>query len=210
MQLSFLKKTILTYQAGGYEAAADILGIHHAKLVKVSSMSEARNKPCNGILLLGGQDINPFWYGEESRYNHTPSKDRDSIEWTLARRALGDNIPIMGICRGHQLLTVAAGGSLWQDITKQKVTKHHPGVHTVTAKDPLKRYLPELTVNSRHHQAVKTVPYGWKVLATSLDGVTEAVWKPGALGVQWHPEDLFYQNYHWHGLFEWFVNGLGA
>jgi putative glutamine amidotransferase len=208
MQLPLFKKNILTYPCSGLSEARDIFKLFNAKLEAVDDTERARRSRYDGVLLLGGVDISPFWYGEASTHSRPPQKDRDVVEWTLARRALADGKPIMGICRGHQMLAVAAGGSLYQDIYRQKVTKQHPGYHPITAKDPLCRYLPEQRVNSRHHQAVKVVPYGWKVLANSPDGIIEAIWRPGALGVQWHPEDLFYQNHRWHGLFGWFIEGL--
>jgi len=208
MQLPLFKKIILTYQSSGFSATADILNLFNVRLVAVATLTEARQKSCDGILLLGGQDINPFWYGEASTYSYQVNRDRDTVEWALTRRALTNGKPILGICRGCQMLTVAGGGALYQDIYKQKVTHKHPGQHLIEAKDPLRRYLPELKVNSRHHQAIKTVPYGWKVLATAPDGIIEAIWRPGALGIQWHPEDLFCQNHRWHGLFGWFVDGL--
>lgn len=209
MQLSLFSKTVLSYGCSGTAAAREALGVCGAKLQNVTTLKTARTARCDAILLLGGEDINPFWYGQEALYNFPPNKDRDTVEWTLARRALAEGIPIMGICRGCQMLAAAAGGGLWQDIHRQKIVKgRHPGRHRVMVKDPLSKYVPEPVVNSRHHQAIRVVPYGWKVVATSTDNIIEAIWRPGALGVQWHPEDLFFENHRWHGLFDWLVNGL--
>lgn len=207
MQIPLFKKTILTHPCLGASEVAQIFKFLNARLVEVDTVEAARKRKCDGILLLGGQDVNPFWYGEANLYSKPFDRDRDIVEWTLARRALSEHKPVMGICRGHQMLAVASGGSLYQDIRRQRVSKRHQPYHSIVAREPLRSRLPELRVNSRHHQAVKTVPYGFRVVATSLDGVIEAIWRPGALGVQWHPEDLFFTNHHWYGLFEWFVTG---
>lgn len=207
MQLSLFKKTYLAYPCSGFDRAEPIFRALNARLRPVETVEEARKTKCEGVLLLGGPDINPFWYGEDNLYSQPAHRDRDTVEWTLARRGLTDNKPIMGICRGMQMLAVASGGALWQDMTRQKVAKAHPAWHNVKVSRPLERYMASLYVNSRHHQALRTVPYGFKVLATSeKDGIIEAIWRPGALGVQWHPEDLFYQDHKWHGLFGWFVS----
>ena len=87
----------------------------------------------------------------------------------------------MGICRGMQMLTTAAGGSLYQDVNAQQGTAHrHQGVsHEIEAAPRLREHIPTTRVNSLHHQAVKTVPYGWETLATAPDGVIESIWRPG-------------------------------
>ena len=127
----------------------------------------------------------------------------------MTQRALTANKPVFGICRGHQILAVAAGGSLWQDIFERKVTGKHPSGHAlVNVHSPLDKYLPMLTVNSYHHQAVRRVPAGFRIMAQSTDGIIESIWRPGALGVQFHPEMMFPNDHRWIGLFRWFVAGL--
>jgi gamma-glutamyl-gamma-aminobutyrate hydrolase PuuD len=131
------------------------------------------------------------------------------IEWTLVRRALAMHVPIMGICRGHQMLTVATGGSLYQDIYTQTGRKRGSYRHHLTSvKKPLARYLPTQVVNSLHHQSVKTVPPSFEIAALSQDGIVEAIWRPGMLGVQFHPELMYAQNNGWDKLFAWFLDGL--
>ncbi len=119
------------------------------------------------------------------------------------------HVPIMGICRGHQMLAISCGGSLYQDIQQETGRRHtfytHP-LHSV--KLPLKRHLASETVNSLHHQAVKTVPPGFEVMAYAPDGTVEAIWRPGMLGVQFHPELMIQQNAKWEKLFRWFLEGL--
>ena len=171
----------------------------------IEEMGDIKRSMHNGLLLLGGRDISPNWYGEKIVHSQEPDHHRDMLEWLLLRRAMTAGLPIMGICRGMQFLTVAHGGSLWQDIKKQRVSRVHMKVHNITATGKLKDCMPTSRVNSLHHQAVRTVPYGFKVLAESSDKVIEAVWKPGTLGVQWHPELLIEKEYRWINLFRWFL-----
>lgn len=206
-----MTQTILTYGAsnhGRFKVIYDCLGV---KLVNVSSVKVARQiKQFDGLLLQGGSDIAPEYYGEKNRSSYMIDDGRDVTEWTLVRRALMENIPILGICRGMQMTAVACGGALWQDMKEDKVSSlNHRAYHWLTAvANPLRQYIPNMKVNSRHHQAIRTVPYGMKVLAKSPDGVVEAIWRPGVLGVQWHPEDMFADDHRWAGLFRWHVNGL--
>ena len=107
------------------------------------------------------------------------------------------------------MVAVAHGGSLYQDIYKQGATRRHEQKHKIGVTGKIANYLPTDFVNSYHHQAVRTLPDGFKVLARSVnDHVIEAIWKPGVLGVQWHPELLFPTDPRWHGLFRWFAQGL--
>lgn len=155
---------------------------------------------CNGLLFSGGGDIDPRHWGEMARLglgNINPL--RDAFELELARQALKANVPVLGICRGCQVLNVAAGGSLWQDIKShllhdQNAPRDYP-IHAIVVEKGslLQRVLGsgEIRVNSFHHQAVKKPGPGFKVCAWAPDGVAEAVestehnW---VLGVQWHPE----------------------
>ncbi len=209
-----MTKTIITYPGTGLDVVKLIC--HHVlkdvKLEIVLSIKEIDAMKPDGVLLLGGADISPRFYGEPKRYVGGTDARRDAVEWTMVRRAFGDGIPVMGICRGHQWLAVAGGGSLYQDVKAQKGAAHHVGrYHALeNVRHPLATHLPELHVNSLHHQAIRTMPGGFTVQATAPDGVIEAIWRPGALGVQWHPELLFPYNHAWAALFEWFVSGLRA
>lgn len=163
----------------------------------------------DGLLLAGGVDVDPLHYGE----GHHPQlgrvdAERDATELTLTRWALAEDLPVFGICRGIQLLNVAAGGSLYQDLPAQfqprlrhsYTTKESPrdrAVHEVqaVAGSRLAAVLGAcaVRVNSYHHQAVKQAAGGFEVVAHSEDGVIEGIEHPArrfALGVQWHPEGM--------------------
>ena len=149
---------------------------------------------------------------------------RDAFELELARRALDADLPMLAICRGIQVLNVARGGTLIQDIPQEIPTA---GTHVL--RDPpfaiahdvwvapgslLARLLQDrledesCSVNSRHHQAVKRLGDGLALAATAPDGIIEAVEAPASrfcLGVQWHPEN-FYRTGEFSALFEGFVH----
>lgn len=160
-----------------------------------------------GLLLSGGGDIDPCYYGEEPAPGLGEiCPERDELEIELARRALKRGIPVLGICRGAQVLSVAAGGSIYQDLGKignkplehrQKAPRDHP-YHEVKVEEGtlLWRILGErkkIRVNSFHHQSIKDPGRGFIVSAFAPDGVVEGVESslhPFAVGVQWHPENL--------------------
>lgn len=161
----------------------------------------------DGLLFSGGADVDPAWFGEEPAANLGPVDPvRDEFEMILARRAIELGAPVLGVCRGAQVLNVAAGGTLYQDINRQVAgaCKHwqdaprwHP-THAVLVKEG--SLLAGLIgggkhrVNSFHHQAVREPGECFRVCATSGDGVVEAI-EHGegrfVLGLQWHPEDMF-------------------
>jgi putative glutamine amidotransferase len=160
----------------------------------------------DGAILLGGTDIDPRFYGESDDYCYRADRNRDAVEWLIARRCLAERLPVFGICRGHQMLAIAAGGALYQDIEAQGATTWHPSRHKLAKVDrKFGKLLPTHWVNSLHHQAVKTVPFGFRIMARAHDGLVEAIWCPGYLGVQWHPELLVTYERGWITLFEWFV-----
>jgi len=178
----------------------------------------------DGLLLPGGGDILPSIYGEAAHRTYAAAEPgRDDYELELARRAIEGNVPLLAICRGIQVLNVARGGSLVQDIPDQvggsvNHTLREPAVaiaHDVwiTEGSLLDRLMRErldsdaCPVNSRHHQALNTLGEGLTVSATAPDGVIEAVEDPTrhfCLGVQWHPEN-FYRTGEFRALFEAFV-----
>ena len=168
----------------------------------------------DGLLLTGGGDIDPAKYGEAPHPTMSPAETgRDDFELGLVKLARERQMPILAICRGIQVLNVACGGTLVQDIAslvpgamshRLDVPPHQPMefAHEVWIdKDSqLSRIMRErlnddaCDVNSRHHQAIRQIAPGFIVSATAPDGVIEAIEDPAArfcLGVQWHPENFF-------------------
>lgn len=162
---------------------------------------------CDGVLLTGGPDVDPGRYGQRVLPDHGvyTEAELDRAELLLARWAVDDDLPLLGVCRGAQVLATSRGGSLWQDIDHQAPS---PGMHRSSPDGPTTYHDIEvsagsrlasivgdgrLRVNSRHHQAVRDPGEGLRVCARSPDGVIEALELPGmvmTLGVQWHPEEM--------------------
>ena len=168
-------------------------------------------KIVDGLYFSGGNDISPLIFGEDPiKEIHEIDYSRDEFEIKLFNKAASKNMPILGICRGEQVINVAAGGSLYQDIYIQRegVNGHSPNFssgghahHKVKIIKDSKLYhilqADELNVNSFHHQAVKNLAEGFKITAFSADGIieaTESVNHSFIVGVQWHPE-LMYERY---------------
>ncbi len=172
----------------------------------VNELSEAAEfvARIDGLIVSGGADVNPFEYGEEpERALGSVDPDRDRAELLFIEAAKNANKPILGICRGHQIVNVAFGGSLIQDIGSgvRGSIKHgqsQPGKypsHSIKIDKDSHLYslvkVDSTTVNSFHHQAVKQVAPGFKVVATAPDGVVEAIEgfpTYDVNGVQFHPE----------------------
>jgi putative glutamine amidotransferase len=161
----------------------------------------------DGILFSGGDDLDPAHYGGAAIPTLAAADiARDRIELDLMRRAVADEIPFFGICRGAQVLNVALGGTLYADVCEHPGAHRHtyfPGQpfdqrpHEIQVEEDsiLARIIgrPILSVNSLHHQACRDIAAGLRVAARAPDGIVEAVEVPGhpfALGVQWHPEAL--------------------
>ncbi len=182
--------------AGGQPIAADL-----------SDWTPASPLPAyEGLILTGGVDVDPARYGElPHAHLGTVNADRDAFEASLLEDALARDLPVLGICRGHQLFNVVHGGSLLQHIEEREPHRARraedgsiaSGWHDVsmTPDTILAAVLGDgpLRVNSRHHQAVtpERVAPGLIVAATTEDGIVEALEAPSkrwALSVQWHPE----------------------
>ena len=172
---------------------------------------------CDGLLLPGGGDMDPKFYGQERiPACGEPNLLRDAAERLLLRAFLAADKPVLGICRGIQVMNAVLGGDLYQDIKPFEHLPHNDHwakVHTVTVRRGtlLSRILGQDTVlvNSQHHQAVDRVAPGFTLAALSEDGIVEAIEKPDAgfcLGVQWHPEWLSDADPAMQGLFDAFVN----
>ena len=194
---------------------------------RVLEVSESPRKvvgEIHGLLLTGGGDIDPAFYGEDRDDSIEDAEPgRDEFEIDLARRAMEADLPLLAICRGAQVLNVAHGGTLVQDIPSAIRTdlphsirqpKHHLAHDvSVVAASKLEQVLGSTViantcgVNSRHHQSVARVGRSLVASATAPDGIVEAIEAPGArfcLGVQWHPEN-FWRTGEFKSLFDAFV-----
>jgi putative glutamine amidotransferase len=186
----------------------------------------------DGLMLTGGDDVAPARYGETPHPAVVAAEPgRDEFEIGLITAARAQRLPIFAICRGVQVLNVACGGTLVQDIPSQlpgalphslRCPPNQPYTlaHEVWVdKDSLlsklmrERLVDEsVEVNSRHHQAVKDVAKGFRVAATAPDGIIEAIEDPAArfcLGVQWHPEN-FFRTGEFRTLFEGFLDAAAS
>ena len=166
---------------------------------------EALLSHCSGLLISGGEDIDPSFYGEEPVPELEPvSRPRDEMEFRALELALQRSLPVLGICRGHQLLNVHFGGSLYQDLATQRPDVlhhdqsapwgHHHHAVECTDGSRLHEILGEcspLEINSFHHQAIKELAPSVRCTAMAEDGLIEGIehtehdW---VVGVQWHPE----------------------
>lgn len=160
----------------------------------------------DGMILTGGEDIAPFFYGEEKHPKLEELNDkRDLYELTLLKLATDRNVPILGICRGLQLINVAMGGTLYQDIPTEKPSdiNHRPGkggqflAHQVslTSGSKIREILGEshIEVNSKHHQGIRKLAPGLKVTGWSPDSIPEVIEAYPTrqiMAVQFHPEDF--------------------
>jgi putative glutamine amidotransferase len=197
-----------------------------ARVLEVSESPRKVLEQIDGLLLTGGGDVDPVLYGEDRHPTVDDAEPgRDEFEIDLARRAMAADLPLLAICRGAQVLNVAAGGTLVQDIPSAIATDL-----THQIKDPKNAVAHEVSVtpgskleaalgasvaaahacrvNSRHHQSVGRVGTGLIASAAAPDGVIEAIERPESefcVGVQWHPEN-FWRTGEFSPLFDSFVN----
>lgn len=177
----------------------------------------------DGLLLTGGGDVSPHLYGQEDRGSLLPDHARDRTELALARAYLAAGKPILGICRGMQVLNVALGGTLVQDLGEELNLFHRridaDKVHPVHAQEGSllhARYGSLFLVNSAHHQAADVPGRDVIITARSESGVAEAMELPGrpVLGVQFHPErmtglHLRPDTVDGAAIFQWFLSQCG-
>lgn len=205
-----------------------------ARVLEVSESPRTVVTELDGLLLTGGGDIDPVFYGEERHPSVGDAEPgRDEFEIDIARRAVEADLPLLAICRGAQVLNVAAGGALVQDIPSSEARQNpEAAAHSITEpKDhvahevkvapgsALERALGSAVdanrmcrVNSRHHQSVSRLGRSLVATATAPDGVVEAIEAPGArfcVGVQWHPEN-FWRTGEFRPLFDAFVAAAKA
>lgn len=178
----------------------------------------------DGFLFTGGPDVHPFYFGEETHPAcGNVSSQRDLLELSLLPLILEAKKPLLGICRGIQVINIGLGGTIFQDI-KSQLKEDHPIAHqqpfafklpshtvTLSADSKLAQIscTKTLHVNSMHHQAVKTIAPGLTVCGRSKDHLVEAVEMPDypyLIAVQWHPEYLWEEQEPARRLFESFVN----
>jgi len=176
-----------------------MIGVEHAAEVIAA---------CQGLLLTGGEDIAPEHYGEtHNDLVRDTDPQRDAFELALFRTARLAGLPILAICRGFQLVNVALGGDLWQDLPDQRPSEldhdtgeewhtrtHHIRVHEGTRAAAALGQDYFLT-NSFHHQAIQSLASGLRITAVAEDGLIEAAEgepdEPWLVCVQWHPESFW-------------------
>ena len=204
---------------GSFDAKMHSQRVTYAKAIWAAG-GEAILLPCNpdksnvkqvvsmldGLLAPGGHDADPALYGEEIQENcGTFTRYEDEYDMELVKEAVAQGKPVLGICRGMQIINVLCGGTLYQDIPTQcskeivhtRVVPDEEKFHTVNVEE--ESYLAKVLgvteavkVNTSHHQAVKDIADGFKVTAKAPDGIIEAMENEDAsiLCVQWHPERL--------------------
>ena len=158
----------------------------------------------HGVVVTGGHDIEPVLYAEPADVNVKYDRERDAFESTMIDRALANDLPVLGICRGAQLLNVRLGGSLFRDLRTMR--RHTSSRRTIV---PLKTLLVEpgsglantlgserVRINSLHNQAIDRLGSGLRVVGRDYDQIVQAIEHTDrrfVIGVQWHPEFLLYQ-----------------
>ena len=176
----------------------------------------------DGLILSGGHDVFPQLFGEEPKQNIEETfLDRHNFDILLLKTAVEQKKPVLGICRGHQIINVAFGGTLYQDlaynsdfyIKHSQASKWDRPTHSIDIKKESfleAIYGNDALVNSFHQQSVNEVADGFKVIARSKDSAVEAIENISddsfILGVQWHPESMIHTDENSVKLFEKFVN----
>ena len=178
-----------------YAAAVEKAGAIPVLLVPSSNTADIASR-IDGFLIPGGEDLHPSYYNENIDCElKIVERDRSGFEFSIIHEIIKLKKPALGICYGMQLINVAFGGSLYQDIRRQvpAAIEHREGWHTINIDDNKLIDRGEFKVNSSQHQSVKGIGLRLKAIAFSADGVAEAVCGkdyPFLLGVQWHPERL--------------------
>jgi len=201
---TYQRPAVLMYES--YINALEAAGLAPVLITPAHSPEAVRSlmAACAGLVLSGGEDVDPARYGEApSPALGSVNRRRDEVEFTALEYALQQQMPVLGICRGVQVINVALGGTLYQDLatecpgpvlhqqredwghrTHRASVVEGSRLHEIVRSD-------ELLINSYHHQAIRDVAPGLKVVARAEDGMVEAVegqdhrW---LIGVQWHPE----------------------
>ncbi|UMZ75005.1 gamma-glutamyl-gamma-aminobutyrate hydrolase family protein [Natranaerofaba carboxydovora] len=209
-----------------YTKVIEKLGLVPILIPSLSSMDAKKGllKHLSGLILTGGVDVDPVYFGEEPLLGQGEIEPlRDKLEIFLTRKALDKNLPLLGICRGMQVLNIAAGGDIYQDIYSQldNTLKHeqiapgrHP-THGIDIQEDTKLYQitgkKNIRVNSFHHQAIRNIAPGFVESAKSPDGIVEGMestMHSFALAVQWHPELLWEVQVESNNVFNAFVEAV--
>lgn len=202
-----MKKILMTFGSGDpihYHRALEAAGL------KATLASGRENfKAFDGLLLAGGGDIMPALYGAQNEGSYGLSEERDKLDLACIHSFILEEKPILGICRGIQILNVAFGGSLIQHLP---AARHHIGLegdlyHEVRADGPLKQlYGCSFLANSRHHQAIGRLGRGLRPIAFSKDGCVEGIIheRLPILGLQFHPERMK----HGEKIFQYFADQI--
>ncbi len=186
-------------------------GEPHALFAESPLDPAERVRRFDGIVVPGGSDLKPSTYGAEPHPRTTPADHdgQDEFEASIIRAAIEQDVPLLAICRGFQLLNVLGGGTLHQHLDESGI--HSEGMHDVevTARSRLRRIIgaDRISVSSYHHQAVDVVGHGLTVTAVAPDGVVEGLEHPRArvVAIQWHPEDSAETIPREQALFGWVV-----
>jgi putative glutamine amidotransferase len=198
-----------------WDAGGEPLVVHPTALGEspIEAMAQ-RFWMADGLLLPGGGDVSPRWYGQKPhpRLNGV-NETQDAFDLALARWAIRDKVPLLAICRGNQLVNVALGGTLIQDMTAEIGRNHRRFVHEIEldAESPLRDVVADhrITISCSHHQCIDVLGDKLVPAAHAADGTIEAVTLDGHdgwyLGVQWHLEDFADTDPIQHGIIRAFV-----
>lgn len=191
-----MKRVFLRCRDDAYENYAAALTACGVTAVRSLDLTLARG--CDGLLLPGGGDADPALYGQVNCGSNPPDPERDSDELELIALFLTQGKPILGICRGHQMINIALGGTLIQDLPGERHRHNEQTdsdrIHPVTTVHPLMQalYGERFMSNSSHHQAVDRLGAGLVPTCVSEDGVIEGIVHENGrvMGVQFHPERM--------------------
>lgn len=214
----FLKKIYLYGTRGERKNYAEALEACSAE--PVLSLTTEGAEDCDGLLLCGGGDIEPHRYGQENQGSKNFELERDEVEFALVEKFMNAGKPILGICRGLQVLNVALGGTLVQDLPtaathawQESSGDQHHMVKAVPGSFLDELYGPHFLVKSAHHQGADQVPELFQVMAWADDGGIEALACPEKkiYAVQWHPERMMLSRakedtVNGQALFEFFLS----
>lgn len=174
------------------------------KPLQIRPSDKVDAKLFDGVVITGGHDIDPVLYAAKAEVHPKYDAARDELEMAVIKKAEAQTLPLLGICRGAQLLNVSRGGSLFQQLTEQRRHTSHRWtvlpLKTLCLADPasgLKRIFQceKARINSLHNQAIDKLGDNLQVVGRDLDNIVQAVEDPGrdfVLGVQWHPEFLIF------------------